>query len=64
MNESRDFAALTRTKLAAIREPGYPVGQPAPTFFHCPCGEKVPAFQGEQTCACGTRYDSRGWVLA
>lgn len=64
MSESRDFASIKMTKLAAIREPGYPVGEPAPCFFHCPCGAKVPAYQGEQACQCGTRYDARGWVMA
>ena len=52
-------------KLAAIREPGYPMGETAPCFFHCPCGEKVPAFQpGIQTCSCGTQYARDGWVVA
>ena len=58
------MATITRMKLAAIREPGYPVGQTAPCFFHCPCGTKVPAFSGEQTCAgCGTRYTASGWIV-
>lgn len=50
------------TKLAAIRGEGHPPGAPAPCWFHCPCGGRVPAFQGDQTCECGTTYDSRGWV--
>lgn len=53
----------TCVKKAAIREPGHPVGQPAPCFYHCDCGQKVPAFQlTPQRCDCGRVYDSQGWI--
>lgn len=50
-------------KLAAVREEGHPVGVPAPCWFHCPCGSRVPAFSGVQTCTCGTSYDGSGWLV-
>lgn len=52
------------TKVAVIREPGHPVGQPAPCYLNCPCGAK-PALtgRGSVVCACGTIYDERGWII-
>ena len=56
------------TKVAMIREPGYPAGQAAPCYLNCPCGAKprtsVTA-DPEITfveCACGRVYDTAGWL--
>lgn len=57
-----ELVKMELVKLAAIREEGYPQGVTAPCWFHCPCGERVPAFDGDQECKCGARYDSRGYV--
>lgn len=51
-------------KLAVIREAGYPVGQTAPCWLNCPCGNRVPAYEGEQECECGVRYNASGWVIS
>jgi hypothetical protein len=54
-----------RAKVARIREEGYPIGRPAPTYLNCPCGAK-PRTNGisQVTCTCGTRYSGCGWILA
>lgn len=52
-------------KVAVRREPGYPVGSPAPMFLVCVCGSKV-AIDAEMrivACECGEAYDSRGYRL-
>ena len=60
---------LTETvKAAWIREEGYPVGTPAPGFFRCSCGEKVPCAEYGQaenvTCRqCATTYNGHGWIV-
>jgi hypothetical protein len=56
---------VRRTKAALIREPGYPVGVPAPMYLNCSCGHKVNVFQTSNTTCpkCGTTYDSRGWIV-
>jgi hypothetical protein len=61
------MATMRLTKVAMIREPGYPVGQPAPLYLNCPCGAKprTDARDPEFTfieCACGRVYDSLGWL--
>lgn len=57
---------MERTKVAIIREPGHPVGEPAPCYLNCPCGAKppAPADAGLMTwCACGAIYDAAGWLV-
>lgn len=53
------------TKVAMVREPGYPVGVTAPMYLNCPCGAK-PATDGsaDVACACGQRYSGTGWVMS
>ena len=55
----------TKAKVAMIREPGYPVGVPAPCYLRCPCGAKPSTVPGGATVTChqcGTTYTSTGWV--
>ena len=53
------------TKQALIREPGYPIGVPAPLYIACECGEKVSdAGTARRTvCKCGIGYDRQGWIV-
>jgi hypothetical protein len=61
-------AELTCVKRALKREPGYPVGVPAPLYLDCTCGHKlsIPQVRGLPVtfiCACGIEYDAAGWVV-
>lgn len=59
-------------KLALRREDdGTPVGHPAPTYFRCPCGRKIPVYDrnGDRvtngltmTCECGERVHIDGYI--
>ena len=55
------------TKVAMIREPGHPIGQPAPVYLNCPCGAKpsVPAMSADVHvhCQCGKVYTFDGWLV-
>jgi len=51
------------TKLALKRDPSVPVGQPAPMFLDCPCGERLTATDSINSCKCGAAYDARGYVI-
>ena len=61
--------ATTRLiKVAIIREPGHPVGTPAPCYLNCPCGAQPrtsvtadPDFSFIE-CPCGRVYDIAGWL--
>jgi hypothetical protein len=54
-------------KLAWVRDPSVPAGQPANGSYRCPCGTVT----GDQpfggpvwVCAgCGRGYDGRGWLI-
>ena len=48
-------------KLAAVREPGYPVGMTAPCWFTCPCGATHRAFAENIDCPCGQRWTADGY---
>ena len=56
-------------KRALKREPGYPVGVPAPLYLDCECGHhlSMPHVNGlpiqAYVCLCGREYDPRGWLL-
>lgn len=54
-----------RIKAAIQREPGYPVGEPAPCFLICECGKRLylPGTALPLRCDCGAMYDSAGWRL-
>ena len=54
----------TVIKRAVIREPGYPVGSPAPCYIKCWCGARPRAYTGPVRCDCGTRYTDDGWVVS
>ena len=50
-------------KVALIRDPNVPMGQPAPLHVVCPCGAKVPHTDAGMTCqTCGQSFDNRGWL--
>lgn len=57
------------TKKALIREAGHPLGQPAPMYLVCVCGNKVPvsapfdAGTREACSECGQIYDGAGWLV-
>lgn len=60
-------------KVALRREnDGTPVGHPAPTYFLCPCGLKVPVYDrhGQRlthglklTCECGQQFHIDGYLV-
>ena len=57
------------TKLAWIRDPDVPAGQPALGRFNCPCGTKIEgvsfgAPRDHQCAGCGNVYDARGWLMS
>ena len=60
----RKFDAMN--KVAWIRAPGYPMGQPAPGRLNCPC-KNAPfstfADGPDITCHCGTVYSWDGWIV-
>lgn len=52
-------------KVAWIRNPGAPVGSPAPGHLNCPCGHSPESmFQKgpDIKCACGRVYSWDGWM--
>ena len=54
-------------KLAWIREPGYPAGQPAPGYFDCLCGIRITGIDYAQKAlvrcvGCDRVYDGEGWI--
>ena len=53
-------------KVAMIREPGYPIGKPAPCYLNCPCGARPSTrHHGEHVaCACGRVYTSLGYLVS
>ena len=61
-------------KLALRREDdGTPIGWPAPTYFLCPCGAKIPVYdrKGNRvtdgptlSCACGEKVDIDGYIVS
>lgn len=57
---------MTKTKVAWVREPGYPVGKPAPGRLACACGGAPLSFfnasQRVVFCACGTIYTWDGYL--
>lgn len=51
-------------KVAVIRDPSVPPGQPAPMWLNCPCGAKPPLTEGTViVCPCGEHYERNGRVL-
>lgn len=55
------------TKVAVIRDPSVPVGQPADMWLNCPCGAKPKLPKGAAfvvVCACGNEYTDRGYLLS
>jgi hypothetical protein len=57
-------AILKCVKKALKREPGYPVGVPAPLYVDCLCGSHVPITGNANSCACGTVFDEAGWITS
>lgn len=52
-------------KRALRREPGYPIGKPAPMYLLCGCGNHLAVTDGQQSiCLCGIVYDDHGWILS
>ena len=54
-------------KVAVIREPGHPVGQPAPLYLNCRCGGKprtVPNGPNVKCWRCKVLYSSDGYIIA
>jgi len=54
---------MALTKLALIRDPTVPVGQPAPMHIKCRCGANLKVNSDETRCGCGAIYDGRGYVI-
>lgn len=59
---------LTTVKVAWVRDPGVPAGQPAPGRFTCVCrtvSGLVPFAGPDVTCTgCGRVWDGRGWLIS
>jgi hypothetical protein len=58
--------STSTTKVAWIRDPDAPAGQPALGSFRCICGGKIEGveFGGpDRSCTCGRTYDGRGWLV-
>lgn len=56
------------TKVAWIRESGYPQGQPAPGYFDCLCGIRITDIEFGQKenvgcVGCGRVYNGQGWIV-
>ena len=52
------------TKRFVQREPGYPIGTPAPLFVQCVCGQKVSLGIVCGVCRdCERAYDTRGYLV-
>ncbi len=54
------------TKRAWVRDPEVPPGRPAPGRISCPCGNTPLSWFADGAdvlCACGTLYDSQGYIL-
>jgi hypothetical protein len=60
--------SFIKAKLAWVRNPGVPPGQPAPGSYTCPCGTVTGGqpFGGPawECVGCGRRYDGRGWLVS
>jgi hypothetical protein len=52
-------------KVAVIRMPGYPIGQPAPCYLNCPCGAKPKrgGLAEYVPCVCGAVYSFNGYLV-
>lgn len=54
-------------KVAWVRNPGVPPGQPAPGHLRCPCGQAPESLfshdAGDVRCACGRLYAWNGWLI-
>ena len=60
-----EMPKLTVAKLAAVREPGHPIGSSAPCWFTCPmCKARMPAYDGDHTCACDATWSANGWRVS
>ena len=59
--------SITCTKLAWIRDPNVPAGQPALGSFSCVCGNTISgvSFGSAEThqCTCGRVWDGHGWAV-
>ena len=52
------------TKVAMIRDPDAPTGQPATLYLKCLCGFRpVSTPEVNVRCECGMVYTSMGWVV-
>jgi hypothetical protein len=55
-----------KTKIALRREPGYPIGTPAPMHAICACGQRLdfPATAASVKCSnCGRKWSAAGWLI-
>jgi hypothetical protein len=51
------------TKLATIRDPDVPIGEPAPLHINCHCSQHLQVSSNRNVCQCGAIYDRRGYVV-
>lgn len=59
-------AKITQTKVAMIREQGYPQGVPAQVYLNCRCGSKPLTdinLKLNVNCLCGKSYTYNGWII-
>ena len=55
---------VAQTKVVLRRESGYPVGQSAPLYVICLCGQKLTMRVDGVICdVCGRSWDSGGWFM-
>jgi hypothetical protein len=50
-------------KVALIRDPSTPVGQPGTMYLNCPCGARPVVNDADVACPCGQKYTPTGWLI-
>lgn len=58
--------SVTLEKVAWVRDPGQPIGQPGTGRLRCPCGQAPPSSHREEDgdvhCPCGRVFSYNGWL--
>lgn len=59
------MTTVIQTKVAMIRQTGYPMGQTGPVYLNCKCGAKPSTditTKVDVVCSCGKTYTYNGWI--
>lgn len=60
------ITTITKTKIAMVRSPGFPIGMPAPLCLNCECGSNPLTdveTKSNVKCSCGKFYTYNGWII-